>query len=77
LSANANGNDIDYHGELGVPTQNLQSRAKTMIYPVIILLFVAMANIRGWSNGWLLEIASAIVIVFTAVELHRRWIKRE
>jgi hypothetical protein len=77
LSANANGNEIDYHGELGVPTQNLQSRAKTMIYPVIILLFVAMANIRGWSNGWLLEIASAIVIVFTAVELHRRWIKRE
>jgi len=77
LSASANGNDIDHHGELGVPTRNLQSRAKTMIYPVMILLFVAMANIRGSGRGWRLELASIIVVVFTAVELSKRWVRHE
>jgi len=77
LGASANGNDIDHHGELGVPPPNLQTRAKMMIYPIMILLFVAMANIRSWDRSWPVELASIIVVVFTAVELSKRWVKRE
>lgn len=68
----ANGNDMDPHGEIGPPARNLASRAKTMFYPVVVLLFVATANIFAWGHGWPLEVATIIILIFTAVELTKR-----
>jgi hypothetical protein len=55
------------------PTSDLPSRPSKMIYPVVVLIFVAIANTLDWGRPWLLESATIIIVALTGVELIKRW----
>jgi hypothetical protein len=46
-------------------------RFRAMIYPVLVLVFVAIANVYGRGDSWTLDIATITIMLFTALELIR------
>jgi len=77
LSPETNGNDPDRNFPVTSSTPRIWTRLRTTIYPVFVIFFVGFANVPGWSRGWLLELATIIMVAFTTAELFKIWLKRE
>lgn len=70
-----NGNRPDASCQLSKTSDDTRTRVTAMLYPVLVLLFVGMANTRGGTRDWPLELATVIIVYFTAVEVWRLLVK--
>lgn len=52
--------------------QTLRARARTIVYPAFVLLFVAIANVFSPSRDLRIEVASIFLLIVTAIELIKR-----
>ena len=69
----ANGDRPDSSCQPSKTSDDKRTRVTAMLYPVLVLLFVAMANTPAGPRDWPLEFATVIIVCFTAVEVWRRW----
>jgi len=69
-----NGNPQDSSCRLS-KSSDRRARVTAMLYPALVLLFVAMANMLGERRTWLLDLATVIIVYFTAVEVWKRLVE--
>jgi len=69
----ASGDRPDSSCQPSKTSDDKRTRVTAMLYPVLVLLFVAMANTPVGPRDWSLELATVIIVCFTAVEVWRRW----
>lgn len=67
LSPIGNTPQLDFQSRVRRP--QIWTRLRTIVYPALVIVFVAFANIRPWARGWPLELATIIMVAFTAAEL--------
>lgn len=59
------------------PKAHAPPSARTIMYPMLVILFAAIANIFSRVRDWHLELATALILVFTLIELTKIWRRRE
>jgi hypothetical protein len=69
----ANDNRPDSSCQPSKTSDDKWTRVTAMLYPGLVLLFVAMAVTSGGPRDWPLELATVIIVCFSAVEVWRRW----
>lgn len=65
---------ISHHnGQTEKMMPSLGKRINAVVFPILVLLFVAFANYCARGYGWPLEIATIVIVAFAAVELNKRF----
>lgn len=59
------------------PQSEKWNRAMSVIYPLLVVIFVAMVNIEAHAQGWALRVASVLIVTFTVVEVLSEWSEQD
>jgi hypothetical protein len=62
--------------ESEAPTVKMRHRARTIAYPVIVIIFAVIVNVFR-HNDWRVELATIVIVAFTAIKVGKTWSRRE